>query len=120
MDVNGRDPNTFNPNTIKVVLRRDSNANQPLPLFFGPILGSKTANLNATASATIYTGTINSLTQTTVNSGMLPLTYDVNHWNNFLKTGISPDGTTMTDASNPDHNKKNRRVEVKVFPLEKE
>ena len=26
----------------------------------------------------------------------------------------------MTDASNPDHNKKNRRVEVKVFPLEKE
>ena len=27
---------------------------------------------------------------------------------------------TMTDASYPDHNKKNRRVEVKVFPLEKE
>jgi outer membrane protein OmpA-like peptidoglycan-associated protein len=26
----------------------------------------------------------------------------------------------MTDASNMDHNKKNRRVEVKVFPLEKE
>src|SRR6266446_4263436 len=26
----------------------------------------------------------------------------------------------MTDASNVDHNKKNRRVEVKVFPLEKE
>ena len=26
----------------------------------------------------------------------------------------------MTDASNADHNKKNRRVEVKVFPLEKE
>jgi NitT/TauT family transport system substrate-binding protein len=26
----------------------------------------------------------------------------------------------MTDPSNPDHNKKNRRVEVKVFPLEKE
>ncbi|MDB6123384.1 MAG: tauA [Pedosphaera sp.] len=26
----------------------------------------------------------------------------------------------MTDASNPEHNKKNRRVEVKVFPLEKD
>jgi outer membrane protein OmpA-like peptidoglycan-associated protein len=26
----------------------------------------------------------------------------------------------MTDASNVEHNKKNRRVEVKVFPLEKE
>ncbi len=27
---------------------------------------------------------------------------------------------SMTDSSNPEHNKKNRRVEVKVFPLEKE
>jgi len=27
---------------------------------------------------------------------------------------------TMTDASNPENNKRNRRVEVKVFPLEKE
>ncbi len=26
----------------------------------------------------------------------------------------------MTDPSNAEHNKKNRRVEVKVFPLEKE
>jgi len=26
----------------------------------------------------------------------------------------------MTDASNVDHNKRNRRVEVKVFALEKE
>ena len=26
----------------------------------------------------------------------------------------------MTDSSNPEHNRKNRRVEVKVFPLEKE
>ena len=26
----------------------------------------------------------------------------------------------MTDPSNQDHNKKNRRVEVKVFPLERE
>jgi len=27
---------------------------------------------------------------------------------------------SMSDPSNPDHNKRNRRVEVKVFPLEKE
>ena len=27
---------------------------------------------------------------------------------------------SMTDPSNPEHNRKNRRVEVKVFPLEKE
>ena len=27
---------------------------------------------------------------------------------------------SMNDPSNPEHNRKNRRVEVKVFPLEKE
>lgn len=35
-----------------------------------------------------------------------------NGWDNPLPN--------CTDPSNPDHNKKNRRVEVKVFPLEKE
>jgi NitT/TauT family transport system substrate-binding protein len=35
-----------------------------------------------------------------------------NGWDNPLPT--------MTDPGNPEHNKKNRRVEVKVFPLEKE
>jgi ABC-type nitrate/sulfonate/bicarbonate transport system substrate-binding protein/outer membrane protein OmpA-like peptidoglycan-associated protein len=35
-----------------------------------------------------------------------------NGWDNPLPNS--------TDASNPDHNKRNRRVEVKVFPLEKE
>jgi flagellar motor protein MotB len=35
-----------------------------------------------------------------------------NGWDNPLPNA--------TDPSNPEHNKKNRRVEVKVFPLEKE
>lgn len=96
------------PNTVKVIMRRDSQANKPLSLFFGPILGNVTANLNATASATIYTGQIDSFSQSTINSGLLPLTYDVNHWNNFLKTGQSPDGSTMTDS--------NGLPEIQVYP----
>lgn len=46
------------PNTVKVVARRDSSANSPLPLFFAPVLGHKYKSLTATSSATIYSGLI--------------------------------------------------------------
>jgi Flp pilus assembly protein TadG len=88
------------PNTVKVTLRLDSNANNPLPLFFAPVIGTKTASLTATASATIYAGTINSFqTGGTLNSGILPMTYDQAHWNYFLQNGKSIDGVTSLDAN---------------------
>jgi hypothetical protein len=88
------------PNTIKVVLRLDTQANGPLKLFFGPVLGMKSINLTATASATIYAGTINGFNMSSsLLSRILPMTYDVNHWNNFLKTGFGPDGTQSLDPN---------------------
>jgi Flp pilus assembly protein TadG len=93
------------PNTVKVTLRRDSSANTPLNLFFGPVLGKPTASLTATAKAATYAATVNDLSVPALNTRILPMTYDINHWNNFLATGKSPDGTTST-ASNgyPDLN----------------
>lgn len=85
------------PNTIRVTLRRDKQANGALGLFFGPVLGVRTTDLIVTASATIYTGTLDSLSISKAN--MLPLAYDSSHWNNFLKTGKDPDGNITTDAS---------------------
>src|SRR5262249_17284748 len=88
------------PNTVKVTLRLDSTANGALPLFFAPVLGVKNQALPATASATIYAGTLNSFQdQTTFKSGLLPITYDVDHWNYFLQNGKSIDGVTSTDAN---------------------
>jgi Flp pilus assembly protein TadG len=88
------------PNTIKVTIRLDSSANGALPLFFAPVLGAKNKTLTATASATIYAGTLNSFqTPTTFKSGMLPMTYDQDHWNYFLKNGKSIDGVTSTDGN---------------------
>jgi hypothetical protein len=87
------------PNTIKVTLRRDSTANGSLGLFFARVLGMDTVNLKATAAATICTGSVNSF-QTSNTSAMapiLPMTYDVNHWNNFIATGKGPDGGADTD-----------------------
>jgi Flp pilus assembly protein TadG len=88
------------PNTVKVVMRRDSSANGALGLYFAPVLGISSQSLTATAAATIYTGTINGFnTGTDIKSHILPMTYDVNHWNNFIKTGQGPDGNTDKAAN---------------------
>jgi Flp pilus assembly protein TadG len=88
------------PNTIKVTLRLDNTpgGNGPLGLFFGPVLGVGSTNLTATASATIYTGSVDNFTAPP-NAGLLPMTLDVNAWNNFLKTGLSSDGAVHADAN---------------------
>jgi Flp pilus assembly protein TadG len=103
------------PNTIKVVLRLDSQANGSLPLFFGPVLGTKTSDIAVTASATIYTGTVNSLNiNPNYRSRILPMTYDVNDWNTFLQTGLGPDGA---DPAGP---AANGAPQLQVYPSTKD
>ena len=114
------------PNTVQVVARRDSAANRRLPLFFAPAIGQRDAALTATASATIYSGLITSFDpkgggesfgkefnggsggawgEDYESSGMgfcnllLPVAFDVNDWNTFVATGVSPDGLKQTDAA---------------------
>jgi Flp pilus assembly protein TadG len=87
------------PNTVKVTMRRDSSANTPLGLFFAPALGISSANLIAPATATLYGGSIDSLKPGTTNTGMMPITFDVNAWNNFIKTGQDADGNSNKDSS---------------------
>ncbi|MFO0927331.1 MAG: pilus assembly protein TadG-related protein [Gemmataceae bacterium] len=89
------------PNTVKVTLRRETAANGPLPLFFARVLGIDTVPLTATARATIYgTGGVDTLT---AGAGILPMTYDVNHWDNFVATGKDPDGNTKYAADGYPH-----------------
>jgi Flp pilus assembly protein TadG len=104
-DANGNYSNNSDnfPNTIKVTLRRDGTANGPLGLFFGPAIGTSSTNLSASAAATIYEATVSSFNPVrNFNLNILPMTYDINNWNNFLKTGQNPDGiTTADDNGNP-------------------
>ena len=80
------------PNTVKVTVSRDSTANTPLGLFFGPVLGLSTVNLQATAAGTIYAATVNGFQNTAaLDVKMLPMTYDVN-----TGTVFSPPGRTPT------------------------
>jgi Flp pilus assembly protein TadG len=88
------------PNTFKVVLRRDPTANGTLGLFFGRVLGVDCVNLTATASATIFAGNVNSFqTAQPTMMRVLPMAYDVNHWNAFTTSGLGPDGTATMDAN---------------------
>src|SRR5262249_6178891 len=49
------------PNSITVITRRDSVLNSPVALFFGSIFGVSSKELQATATATIYSGDVTSL-----------------------------------------------------------
>ncbi len=118
------------PNTVKVTARRDANANSPLDLFFGYVTGTKNLNLVASSKAIAYGGLITSFNPNgggigTTGSGnngwghnykseggrngtLLPFAFDVNQWNSFMATGVSPDG------------KKNLTLEgtpqIKIYP----
>lgn len=109
---------TFNPastefpNTVQVIVRRDSSANSPLSLFFGSLFGKGAEPLTASATATVHTGLVGSLDP---NGGgetsqpfpmsiggpgsdfdclLLPAAFDVNHWKTFVATGVSPDNVS--------------------------
>ena len=87
------------PNTITVKIRRDSNANQPLDLYFARVFARSSIELAAESAATIYTGSLDSFKSTSLTSiGALPVTYDVHHWDNFLATGLDPDGNKQLAA----------------------
>lgn len=89
------------PNTVKVTMRREASANGQLPLFFARVLGITTVPLTATAKATIYaSGGIDTLSP---GGGILPMTYDVNHWDNFVDTGKDPDNHTSIAADGYPH-----------------
>jgi Flp pilus assembly protein TadG len=97
------------PNTVKVILRRDNTANGPLGLFFARALGTDSVNLKATAAATIYAGNLDSFqtANSSVMARILPMAYDVNHWNNFIQTGRGPD-SNQNKNQNGDGNNKNQ------------
>lgn len=99
------------PNTVKVKARRDSSANNPLSLFFGSLLGTSKVSMVTPATATLYTGTVNSFQFPSAgNTAILPFTYDVNAWKNYVNTGKDPDGNTTYD------NNQSRNPVIQVYP----
>jgi len=88
------------PNTVKVHLRRDKVANQPLPLYFARAFGRGKTDVAASAAATLYAGELDGFTLGPNDAvAVLPLTFDVDHWTNFLATGKGADGQVALDKN---------------------
>lgn len=88
------------PNTIKVKMRRDQLANGSLNLFFAPVLGNDSADLQGTAAATIMGAKIDGFSLTPPrNIAMLPMTFDIDFWNQFLANGKTHEGKQFVDAN---------------------
>jgi Flp pilus assembly protein TadG len=99
-------PTGYFPNTVQVTLRLDggSSTNPQLGLFFGPVLGTSSLAVTATARATIYNGDFSNFTG--ADSALLPATLDQEVWNTFCSTGKGslPDFSyTAPTSSAPDH-----------------
>lgn len=80
------------PNSVTVTVRRASTSNSTngaLSMFFAPVIGTSNVNLKASATATMYGGTMNSLKGP---ANVLPITYDYQFWDTFLSTGQDPQG----------------------------
>jgi hypothetical protein len=83
-------PDSRFPNSVQVTMRRDSQANHPLNLIFGPALGHNNVSLTATARGTIMSNPNNFSTNKSVNAGLLPVALDIRVWNQFVANGTSP------------------------------
>jgi Flp pilus assembly protein TadG len=131
-DQNGNYSSTLGgnfPNTITVVTRRDTTANNPIDLFFGPVFNKKQQSLTATSQATIYVGDVTSLKVITtqgpngtqgVNAHILPVAYDYKMWHAFADPnsptfGQSPDGVTHLNP-NGANSLGNGKPQLKVYP----
>jgi Flp pilus assembly protein TadG len=94
------------PNTVQVLLRRDSMANTPVSLFFARLLGVNTWNCTAKATAAFQQpSSVTGFNSTTTNAKLLPIAVDVNYWNAFVTNGASSDGTKVDSysVSQPDN-----------------
>ncbi|HEV3235362.1 MAG TPA: pilus assembly protein TadG-related protein [Gemmataceae bacterium] len=100
------------PNTITVTTRRDSTANSPLGLFFAKIFGMSTADLTATASATIYAGDISSLQVISgVNAHILPVALDINVWTNYSQNNFASPWLAGKTSAGPNGN-----PQLQIYP----
>jgi hypothetical protein len=85
------------PNTVRVTLRRDrTSPSGPLSLFFGRLLGKGEVDVVASGSATAFAA-VNVdgwKNDADLSLRMLPMTYDVADWDDFL-AGNNPDAVTL-------------------------
>lgn len=120
---NPRDPNcvlttTTTPfNAVKVIARRDSQANGSLNLFFARVLGTGTADLTASATA-VYAGNVQGFKISAAGPPtckLLPFALDINTWNACV-AGSGPDNFQYDPDTQAVSNGSDHIEEVLLYP----
>src|SRR3984893_3942288 len=107
-------------NMSRVTLHRDqagTGGDRSLPLFFAPVLGDKTANLQASATAAMLPGIGFKITpgSSTLTAGILPIALDVGTWNNLM-AGVGADNFTYNPATGAVTPGADGVLEVDLYP----
>src|SRR6516165_4736431 len=107
-------------NMSRVTLHRDqagTGGDRSLPLFFAPVLGDKTANLQASATAALLPGIGFKITpsQTNITAGILPIALDVGTWN-ALMAGVGSDNYSYNPATGAVTAGSDGILEVDLYP----
>lgn len=113
------DPSTGNaPTAVQVRVHHDTIRNGSLALFFGRILGTSSANLQATATAR-YQANISGFKISAPGYStckLLPFTLDVNVWNDTL-AGQGPDNWSRNKTTGAVSSGSDGIHECKLYPL---
>ncbi|HEY8506042.1 MAG TPA: TadG family pilus assembly protein, partial [Gemmataceae bacterium] len=105
-------------NSVRVRARRAAERNGPLDLFFGPVLGVKSLELAAAATATYEDGIAGFEIRPDApgtTSKLLPFALDVNFWNQ-VKSGAGPDEWAYDPATGKVTAGADGVKEVRLFP----
>jgi hypothetical protein len=107
-------------NMSRVTLHRDqagTGGDRSLPLFFAPVLGDKTANLQASATAAMLPGIGFKITpgSSTLTAGILPIALDVGTWNSLM-AGVGSDNFSYNPATGAVSAGSDGILEVDLYP----
>jgi hypothetical protein len=107
---------TGSANAVRVTLRRTSDQNGVVPLFFGPVLGVNDASLQSQATAAYLPGVSGFKAPSDgSNLGILPYALDEDTWNNMLAGG-GTDSYRYTEGSGAVTSAPDGIREVNLFP----
>lgn len=109
-------------NLVEVTVRRDQGMNglnndRSLPLFFAPLIGHESADLNVTSTVAIKPGVGFQIAQgSTATVGALPIAVDLPTWNNLMAGAITADKYKYNASTGTVSSGADGVFEINIYP----
>lgn len=108
-------PDSTNPNSIKVTVRRTTEENGEVPLLFANVLGSKSKPFTGTAIAAIATEIKGFTTPGSANLNILPFVVHVDDWEDLMH-GNGDDDYAWNEETQSVETGSDGVLEINMFP----